>query len=118
MQLLSRDDRPTAIFAVNNIVAVGVVEAAREHGLAVPDDLALVCFDDVEHASRLYPFLTVMQQPAETFGTLATQLLLDRIAGRGDKRHRKVVLPADFLVRESCGAGRQESDRSITAEAR
>ena len=61
-------------------------------------------FDDVEHASRLYPFLTVMKQPAETFGTLATQLLLDRIAGRGDEGHRSVVLPADFLVRESSGA--------------
>jgi LacI family transcriptional regulator len=104
MQLLSLEDRPTAVFAVNNIVAVGVVEAAREHGLKVPDDLALVCFDDVEHASRLYPFLTVMKQPAETFGTLATQLLLDRIAGRGDEQHRNVVLPADFLLRESCGA--------------
>ena len=74
--------------------------------LEIPRDLALVCFDDIELVSRLYPFLTVMAQPAETFGTLAMQLLLDRIAGRGGERGRSVVLPADFIVRASCGAER------------
>ena len=54
----------------------------------MPDDVALVCFDDIEYASRLYPFLTVMEQPAETFGTLGTQLLLERIDGRGVGAHR------------------------------
>jgi LacI family transcriptional regulator len=98
---------PTAIFAVNNIVAVGVVEAARERGLDIPEDLALVCFDDIEHVSRLYPFLTVMAQPAETFGTLAAQLVLDRIAGRVRERRRVVVLPADLVVRRSSGAGQE-----------
>ena len=105
--LLDLDEPPTAIFAVNNIVAVGVVEAARERGLDIPGDLALVCFDDIEHVSRLYPFLTVMAQPAETFGTLAAQLLLDRIAGRVRERRRVVVLPADFVVRRSSGADQE-----------
>jgi LacI family transcriptional regulator len=102
--LLDLPEPPTAIFAVNNITAVGVAEAARERGLEIPRDLALVCFDDIEHASRLHPFLTVMAQPAETFGTIATQLLLDRLAGRAAGRRRIVVLPADFVVRESSGA--------------
>jgi LacI family transcriptional regulator len=83
---------------------VGVAEAARERGLEIPRDLALVCFDDIEHASRFHPFLTVMAQPAETFGTIATQLLLDRIDGRVSERGRTVVLPAEFVIRESCGA--------------
>jgi LacI family transcriptional regulator len=104
LQLLDLDDPPTAIFAVNNIAVVGVVEAARERELEIPRDLALVSFDDIEHASRLYPFLTVMAQPAETFGTIATQLLLDRIGSRVPPRARTVVLPADFIVRESSGA--------------
>jgi LacI family transcriptional regulator, galactose operon repressor len=108
-RLLELPERPTAIFAVNNIAALGVVEAARAHGLAIPEDLALVCFDDLENASRLSPFLTVMAQPAETFGTIATQLLLDRIAGQAGDRRRVVVLPADFIVRESCGASRAAS---------
>src|ERR687888_37120 len=102
--LLALADPPTAIFAVNNIAVVGVVEAARQRSLEIPSDLALVCFDDIEHVSRLYPFLTVMAQPAETFGTIATQLLLDRLSGRIGQRRRIVVLPADFIVRESSGA--------------
>jgi LacI family transcriptional regulator len=110
LRLFGLEEQPTAIFAVNNIVAVGVVEAARERGIEIPGDLALVCFDDIEHVSRLYPFLTVMAQPAETFGTLATQLLLDRIAGRVRERRRVVVLPADLIVRRSSGA-----DQSVLA---
>jgi LacI family transcriptional regulator len=103
-RLLDLADPPTAIFSVNNITVVGVAEAARERGIKIPRDLALVCFDDIEHASRFYPFLTVMAQPAETFGTIATQLLLDRLAGRVAGRRRIVVLSADFIVRESSGA--------------
>ena len=103
-QLLERDPRPTAVFTVNNLVALGAIEAVRAAGLEVPDDIALVCFDDIEYASRLYPFLTAMEQPAQTFGTLSTQLLLERIEGRGPARPREVVLPGEFIVRKSCGA--------------
>jgi LacI family transcriptional regulator len=103
-KLLQLPERPTGVFTVNNLVALGAIEAVRAAGLEVPDDVALVCYDDIEYASRLYPFLTVMLQPAETFGTLGTQLLFERIEGRQLDRTRKVVLPADFVVRESCGA--------------
>jgi LacI family transcriptional regulator len=105
-RLLALEDRPTAVFTVNNLVALGAIEAVRDAGLEVPDDVALVCFDDIEYASRLHPFLTVMEQPAETFGTLGTQLLLERIDGRSSERPRLVVLPAEFVVRKSCGASR------------
>ena len=105
-RLLELESPPTAVFTVNNLVALGAIEAVRAAGLEVPDDIALVCFDDIEYASRLYPFLTVMEQPAESFGTLGTQLLLDRIAGRAAARPRVVVLPAEFVVRKSCGATR------------
>ena len=103
-RLLSIEDRPSAVFAVNNLVALGAIEAVRDAGLDVPDDVALVCFDDIEFASRLYPFLTAMEQPAETFGTLGTQLLLERIQGRGPARDHVVVLPGQLTVRRSCGA--------------
>jgi LacI family transcriptional regulator len=106
-ELLELDQRPTAVFTVNNLVALGAIEAVREAGLEVPDDIALVCFDDIEYASRLYPFLTVLEQPAETFGTVATQLLLERIHGRGPARRHVVVLPGEFIVRKSCGATSQ-----------
>ena len=95
----ARDDRFAELREL-----VGAIEAVRAKGLEVPDDIALVCLDDIEYASRLYPFLTVMAQPAETLGTLGTQLLLDRIEGRTQDQTRVVVLPARFIVRRSCGA--------------
>jgi LacI family transcriptional regulator len=110
-RLLELEDPPTAVFTVNNLVAVGAIEAVRANGLEVPENVALVCFDDIEYASRLYPFLTVMAQPAETLGTLGTQLLLDRIEGRAPDHSRVVVLPAQFVVRRSCGA-RQGAEAS------
>ena len=103
-RLLRLEQPPTAVFTVNNLVALGAIEAVRESGREVPDDVALVCFDDIEYASRLHPFLTVMEQPAETFGTLGTQLLLERIESRAPERRRKVVLPAQFVLRRSCGS--------------
>jgi LacI family transcriptional regulator len=102
--LLADRQPPSAVFAVNNLAAVGVVEALRGHGLDVPNDIALVCFDDIALAALLHPFLTVMAQPAESFGTIAAQLLLDRIAGRAVERPRRVILPADLIVRVSSGA--------------
>ena len=103
-QILGLEPRPSAVFAVNNMTALGAMQAIRERGLVVPEDIALVCFDDVEHLAVLSPFLTVVNQPTEMFGTLATQLLLDRIAGDAAGPARRVGLQAALLVRESCGA--------------
>jgi LacI family transcriptional regulator len=103
-RLLELEPPPTAVFTVNNLVALGAIEAVRAAGLEVPDDVALVCFDDIEYASRLYPFLTAMEQPAQTFGKLSTELLLDRIEGRAPQRRQEIVLPGEFIVRKSCGA--------------
>lgn len=103
-QVLAMDSPPTAIFTVNNMTAVGAMKALRERGLSVPQDMALVCFDDVEHLAVLSPFLTVIDQPAETFGKLGAQLLLERIAGKAGPRSRRIVLQTDLLVRLSCGS--------------
>jgi LacI family transcriptional regulator len=74
------------------MTAVGTMEALRERGLSVPKDMGLVCFDDVEHLAVLSPFLTVIDQPAETFGSLGAQLLLERMTGKAssDKAHHLV----------------------------
>jgi LacI family transcriptional regulator len=102
-QILRLESRPTAVFAVNNMTAMGAMETIREAGLSVPQDIALVCFDDVEHLAVLSPFMTVVDQPAEKFGTLAVQLLLERIGGRAGERSRLVVLQPELIVRHSCG---------------
>jgi LacI family transcriptional regulator len=103
-QFLDEGARPTAVFAVNNMTALGAMQAVRERGLAVPDDIALVCFDDVEHLAVLSPFLTVINQPTEMFGTLAAEILLHRITGDTAGPRRHVVLQSELIVRESCGA--------------
>ena len=96
--------RPTAVFTVNNLVALGAIEAVREAGLEVPDDVALVCFDDIEYASRLYP---VPHRHGATGGDIRDAR--DAAAARAHRRpraraSRMVVLPAEFVVRKSCGA--------------
>jgi LacI family transcriptional regulator len=103
-QILGVRPPPTAVFAVNNMTALGAMQALRERGLAVPKDIALVCFDDVEHLAVLSPFLTVVNQPTEMFGALSAQLLLDRLASQDAGPRRRIVLPSDLIVRESCGA--------------
>ena len=104
-EILTRDPLPTAIFAVNNMTAVGAMEALRERGLSVPKDMGLVCFDDVEHLAILSPILTVIDQPAETFGSLGAQLLLERMTGKASSRPRRIILQTDLIVRESCCVG-------------
>lgn len=103
-QVLAMDRLPTAIFTVNNMTVVGAMKALRERGYSVPQDMGLVCFDDVEHLAVLSPFLTVIDQPAETFGSLGAQLLLERISGKAGRRSRRIVLQTDLLVRSSCGS--------------
>jgi LacI family transcriptional regulator len=102
---LPPEQRPTAIFACNNFLAIGVIETLREARIDVPRDMAVVSFDDIELASALYPFLTVVAQPARTLGTIAMQFLLDRLNGDEATPPRKVVLPPELVVRLSCGSG-------------
>ncbi|HUQ36679.1 MAG TPA: LacI family DNA-binding transcriptional regulator [Aestuariivirga sp.] len=101
-QVLALAPLPTAIFTVNNMTVVGAMQALRERGLSVPQDMGLVCFDDVEHLAVLSPFLSVINQPAETLGGLGAQLLFERIAGKAGPRSRRIVLQTDLVVRLSC----------------
>jgi LacI family transcriptional regulator, galactose operon repressor len=101
-EMFALNSLPTAIFTVNNMTAVGAMQALRERNLMVPKDIGLVCYDDVEHLAVLSPFLTVVDQPGETFGTLGAQLLFERIAGKAGARCRRIVLQADLIIRESC----------------
>lgn len=92
-----------AVFAAHDPIAFGVLDVAKERGLRVPDDLALVSYTDIEHAEHLAVPLTVMAQPTVAMGEAAAQLALDLLAGKVSPGTR-VVLPARLVVRESCGA--------------
>ena len=98
--------RPTAIFAANNLIAVGALQALREMGLRVPDNMALVCFDDIPYASAIEPFLTVAAQPAYEMGRTAAGLLMERLAATRNLRTREVVFAPELIVRQSSGQAR------------
>jgi DNA-binding LacI/PurR family transcriptional regulator len=101
--LLSRPDRPEAIFAVNDNEALAILKTAQRHGLRVPEDLALVGFDDLSFAAHLSPPLTTVAQPRMDLGLRAGNLLINRIEGLGGPT-RHIELPTSLVVRESCGA--------------
>lgn len=103
-RLLQQQVPVTAIFGANNFMAIGALRALRRHGLRVPQDVALVSFDDVELAAEIDPFLTVMAQPAYSMGTLAMTFLLERINRKYQGAPREVVLTPRLTVRRSSGA--------------
>ncbi len=96
--LLRLPDRPTAIFAASDVKAMGVYEAARQHGLRLPQDLSVVGFDDVPMAQWVSPPLTTLRQPLAEMATLATRTLL---AGDSMGFHNRVELATTLVVRSS-----------------
>jgi len=110
-QLLQNENRPTAIFAANNVIAVGVIDALDAHNLRIPQDMALVCIDDLPNTSRLFPFLTVVVQPAYDIGANAAQLILSRLDSDTPLAPRHVALPTRLIVRHSCGSALADPNR-------
>ncbi|CAL9630463.1 LacI family DNA-binding transcriptional regulator [Streptomyces sp. enrichment culture] len=101
--LRGRPDAPTAVVAASTETAVGVLEAARECGMATPGDLAFATFDGFPHADLFRPGITTVAQPAHDIGATAMQLLLSRIDGTLTARHRSIRLDPETTYRESCG---------------
>lgn len=102
MELLANPHRPTAIFAGSDLQAMGVYEAARQHGLRIPEDLSVVGFDDVQTAAFLGPALTTVRQPLQDMAAAATRMLLDTVEGAPTQQH--VILPTTLVVRGSTRA--------------
>lgn len=100
MRLLQRLPRPTAIFAANDLLAMGVLSAIREMNLRCPEDVSLVGFDNLESAAYMAPPLTTIHESGYEMGANACRLLLDRIKRRNAPVSR-VVLPIELRVRAS-----------------
>jgi len=103
-QILSAGPAPTAIFCANDLIAIGVMDAARTHGLRLPADLSLVGFDDIEAAALVTPALTTVVNPAYELGRAAGRLLLDRVTGRYAGPRRVETLPCPLVERASTTA--------------
>ncbi|MEW2106780.1 LacI family transcriptional regulator [Streptomyces cellulosae] len=101
-ELLRLGSRPTALVTANNAMTIGALRALRAHGLSVPKDIALCCFDDFAWADLFSPRLTAVSQPSRDIGARAVQMLLDRIADPG-RPTRTERLPCTFVHRTSCG---------------
>jgi len=103
MEFITQADRPSAVCMVNDIQAPALFQAARRFGLRIPDDLAVIGFDDLSFAAHLNPPLTTVAQPRMEIGIRAAHLLINRIEGDTEPP-KQVVLPASLVIRESCGA--------------
>ena len=100
--------KPTAVFAASDSMAVGAIKAVRTAGLRVPEDIAVVGFDDIPSALTIDPELTTIRQPIERIGRLAVEMLINLIdreltEGRQPSPQR-TVLPTELVVRGSCGS--------------
>jgi LacI family repressor for deo operon, udp, cdd, tsx, nupC, and nupG len=106
--LLSRAAaRFTAVFAHSDLLALGAIRELRSRGLAVPDDVSVVGYDDIPVASFVEPPLTTVRQPMRELGALAAKLLLDRITGDGSApADGRIHLPTTLVERGSVGAPR------------
>jgi LacI family transcriptional regulator len=93
---------PTAIFASNDLSAFGAMDAVRESGLRIPDDISIIGFDDVPQASFVYPKLTTVRQPLEQMGQVAVKLLLEQIEDPS-RPPQRVALATQLVIRDSCG---------------
>ncbi|HEV7664114.1 MAG TPA: substrate-binding domain-containing protein, partial [Chloroflexota bacterium] len=102
-RLLALDDRPTAVLASTDVVAIGALKAAWRAGLPVPAELSIVGFDDIRLAAFAIPALTTVRQPIEAIAERAVSQLLTLIANPNAPR-RSVVIEPSLVVRESCSA--------------
>lgn len=101
--LLNLKDRPTAIFATNNLMTVGLFFAIKEHQLRCPQDIAVVGFDDIVWLSAFTPALTTVAQPSYELGKQAAELLWKMMEEKSASDPSIIVLPAKLVIRESCG---------------
>jgi len=99
-QMLYRSDKPDAIFAISDLMAIGVMRAVKEAGLKIPQDIAVVGFDDISFSSMYDPLLTTISQPKYDLGCIAMELLLKQIKGELSEP-QDVFLEHELVIRSS-----------------
>ncbi len=104
--------RPEAVFAASDTMALGAVQVIREAGMRVPDDIAVIGFDDLPIATSMDIRLTTVRQPIIQFGISAVETLIDLIEN-GIKPSRRIIMDTELIIRDSCGASTR-----LTREAR
>jgi len=100
--LLAKKKPVTAVFAAGDIMAIGAMKALKDHGLRIPEDCAVVGFDDIELSAFWEPALTTIRQPKEQIGRIAFQKLL-ALMQKEPLLNVQELLPYELVIRESCG---------------
>ena len=112
LELLQQEEGVTAIFAYNDLMAIGVILACQQLGLNVPRDVAVVGFDDIVTASLVMPALTTVRIDQYRLGALSGQLLTERMSQRRAEPPSAVEFPTELIVRNSCGARRRSQKQT------
>ncbi len=102
---LRRADKPEAIFACSDLLTLNAVQECRRRGLAVPDDIAILGFDDSPWGGFVHPPLTVLTQDTRGLGAIAAEILMERLQDTKERRAQFVELPVTLVKRASCGEG-------------
>jgi LacI family transcriptional regulator len=102
-ELMTQDNKPEAVFISNNLMTLGAYTYAKECKVKIPDQAAIIGFNDPEWAKVVDPPLTAVKQPAYEQGVHAVKLILGRIKGKADAVGQVVTLEPEFIIRESCG---------------
>ena len=100
-ELLSLKDRPTAVFASGDKLAIGAVDAIKDAGLRVPEDISVIGFDNIEIAKYVTPKLTTIRQNCQEIGKAAVDILIEQI-NKKEKLKINKVIPVELIERESC----------------
>lgn len=109
---LPAGERPDAIFAANDLLALGVLQALTHEGVRVPDDIALIGYDDIYFAASSAIPLSSIRQPAQEMGRAAAELLLAEIEGGTPDEYRDVVFQPELVIRESTARNNAATTRS------
>jgi LacI family transcriptional regulator len=118
VRLMQQKRRPSAIFSVNNVATLEVLQVAARRGYLIPDQLALIGFDDFQMATLLKPSITVVSQPVKEMSRRAAHILLDQLTTSVEHSTAIVMLTTELIIRESCGCSlttRHELRPSVSA---
>ncbi len=107
-KILASDDRPSAIFATNDMLAIGAMKAISEANLKIPEDISVVGFDGIELGCCVQPRLTTVEVFKTRMGKLIIDALID-ILKVGNQRNQKIIIPTELVIRESCGAAPKDA---------
>jgi DNA-binding LacI/PurR family transcriptional regulator len=113
--ILQLQPRPTAIFAANDESAISAIAALQDHGIRVPQDIAIVSIDNIAISEMIRPSLTTVNVPKKEMASYAMQILLLQEQVKG-QQSASIVLPTELIIRESCGAKKPENKKRLISE--